>query len=258
MPGRRIAPLLLIALAPLAACTTDMREILSDDAARNRAIETLVGDQASRGEVVGRLLSNPADRKDLFQAVLADDEVASAWTRQLMQNDRGMALLAGQIAADREGTRTFMTMLMSTGALGEVLTQEQAEVLGLGDAFAYGNLRRTMVDLKRLGQRVEDSVRQSDGTYPVCVRYDDVADCLASHLPADALGNLRLTDAWGRPFRYHSDDQGKSYTLVSYATDGVYDQMGRAGPTSSYDADIVYSDGDFVQWLGRIRKDAIK
>ena len=55
---------------------------------------------------------------------------------------------------------------------------------------------------------------------------------------------------------YYPD--GASYALISYSTDGQYDQLGRAGPTSSYDCDIVFSNGDFVQWPGRIRKERIR
>jgi hypothetical protein len=249
---------LIVPALLLGACATDMPEILSDAGARSRAIETLVGDASMRGEVMDRLLSDAPDRSALFQRILEDDEAAGTLIGELMQTERGKSLIAGQVAADGETTRSFMTMLMSTGALGEILTQDQAELLDLGEAFALGNQMRTMIDLKRLGERVDDWARRNDGSYPACGQYDDVTGCLASRLPAGALTELRLTDAWGRPFRYHSDDAGRSYLLISYATDGVYDRLGRVGPTSSHDADIVYSDGDFVQWPGRIRKDAIR
>ena len=42
-------------------------------------------------------------------------------------------------------------MLMLTGVMGESMTQKQAEALELGQPFAYGNQRRTMSDLRQVG-----------------------------------------------------------------------------------------------------------
>jgi len=241
----------------MAACATDMQTLLSKDKARAQAIETLVGDASARGEVVDRLLKRPDERTALFDKIVESDEVAGSLIQHLMDSDRGKALVANQIASDSDLTRKFMGMIMLTGAVGEIMTQEQAERLELGEVFAHGNQMRTMADLKRLGGVVEGWAREKKGSYPVCREYDNVTGCLASRLPNGALADVRLNDAWGRPFQYHGDDDGGSYVLISYATDGEHDGLGKAGPTSSHDADIVFSNGDFVQWPGRIRKEKI-
>ena len=111
---------------------------------------------------------------------------------------------------------------------------------------------------KRLGDVIDGWAVQNDGSYPVCDDYQDVTACLASRLPADSLAELHLNDAWGTPIQYHGDADGKTYVLISYATDGRHDGMGLAGPTASYDADIVFSNGEFVQWPGHIRREAIR
>jgi hypothetical protein len=152
----------------------------------------------------------------------------------------------------------FIGMLMLTGGVGETISQEQADCLELGDALAHGNQRRTMVDLKRLGRVVDDWARENAGSYPVCNRFEAVTGCLASSLPSGALADLRLIDAWGRPILYHTNEGGTTYALISYATDGEYDRLGKAGPTSSHNADIVFADGDFVQWPGHILKESIR
>ncbi len=250
--------MLLLPALLLAACATDMQALLSEDEARGQAIETLVNDPSMRGEVIVRLLSTPAGQGAVFQEILKNEEIVGTLVGQMMQNDRGKALVASQIASDMEMARTFMRMLMLTGVVGEIMTQEQAELLDLGEAFAHGNQMRTMADLKRLGGVVDGWAGHNEGFYPVCNNYEDVARCLASRLPGNSLADLRLNDAWGRPFQYHSDAGGATYALISYSTDGQYDQLGRAGPTSSYDCDIVFSNGDFVQWPGRIRKERIR
>ena len=258
-PKRLRAVLILSALVPLAACGTDMQALLSkDQAARGQAIETLVGDPSMRGEVVDHLLRQPDRRTAVFDKIVESDEIAGSLIQQITSSDHGKALVANQIASDAETTRTFMGMMMLTGAVGEIMTQEQAERLELGEAFAHGNQMRTMADLKRLGGVLDGWARENKGSYPACDDYEVVTGCLASRLPKSALTDLRLNDAWGRPFQYHGDDDGSTYVLMSYSTDGRYDGLGKAGPTSSYDADIVFSNGDFVQWPGRIRKETIR
>jgi len=258
MNPKRLHPVVILPALLMAACTTDMQALLSKDEARSQAIEALVSDASMRGEVVDRLLKQPAQRTALFDKIVENDEIAGSLIQQMMHSDRGKALVANQIASDIELTRTFMGMMMLTGAVGEIMTQEQAERLDLGEVFAHGNQMRTMADLKRLGEVVDGWAREKKGSYPVCKGYENVTGCLRSRLPGDALADLRLNDAWGRPFQYHGDDDGTTYVLVSYATDGQHDGLGMAGPTSSYDADIVFSNGDFVQWPGRIRKEKIR
>ena len=255
---RALASMTILAAAGLTACASDLDKVLSEETSRRLAIEVLVGDPAKRSDVIERLLSTPDDRTALFQQALGNEQSAAALIEQMMQDERFQAQMANVIAANQEMTRDFLRKLMLTGAVGAHLTQPQAERLGLGEAFAHGNQVRTMTDLKRLGVVVDRWARSHDGAYPVCDRYDIASGCLASLLPRDVLADLHLSDAWGRPFHYQTDSAGKTYALISYATDGEYDMLGRAGPTSSYDSDIVYADGDFVQWPGRILKDSIQ
>lgn len=256
MDTKKFHLLLILPALLLAACATDMQSLLSEDDTRAQAIETLLSEPSARGEVVDRLLSSPDGRVALFRKIEDSEEVAGALVGQLLDSERGKAMTATRIASDSETTRTIIGMLMLAGGAGEILSREQAECLELGDALSHGNQVRTMTDLKQLGRVVEEW-RKKAGTYPVCDGFDAVTDCLASSLPGDALADLRLDDAWGRPFLYHSDDEGASYLLISYATDGEYDGLGKAGPTSSYNADIVFADGDFVQWPGHILKENI-
>jgi hypothetical protein len=256
--NKRLFPLLMLPALLLAACAGDVLGLLSDEGNRARVIDALAGDPSMRAEVVDRLLSRPDDRTAMFERLLASDDSLGAFIEQMVASERGQAVAATRIAAEKETARTFIGMMALTGGVGEVLDQQQAECLGLGDALAHGNQKRTMVDLKRLGEVVEAWARDNDGAYPVCEGFRAAADCLASSLPTGALAEIRLNDAWGRPILYHSDDAGTTYALISYATDGQHDGLGKAGPTSSYNADIVFADGDFAQWPGQIVKDTIQ
>ena len=250
--------LLILAAALLVACSSDPGKYVADEERRAGVIDALVADPSMRQELIERLMSSPAEQSALFAAILKDENVSGRLVQQMIADDRGKALVASRVAADATVARTFMRMLMLTGAIGELMTQQQAELLGLGDVLAHGNQKRTMTDLKRLAGIVDGWAVNQAGRFPVCTGYEDVGECLTRRLPAGSMGDLRLKDAWGRPFQYHSDPEGTRYALISYATDGHYDQLGRAGPTDSHDCDIVFSNGKFIQWPGRIHRNSIR
>lgn len=258
MQSRRLVPLILLLAPLLTACSTDMRSVLAEDDSRARAIDTLVADPSMRVEVIERLLDSPDSLDALSKRIAQSDQAAGAVVDGITATDRGKAVTVSRITADVAKTRTFLSMMMATGAVGTMIGQDQASCLGLAEPFAHGNQRRTMTDLKRLGRVVDSWADEHGGVFPRCDGFEDVHGCLSSNLPAEALADLRLDDAWGRPFQYQSDSNGGSYVLVSYATDGRHDGLGRVGPTSSVDADIVYSDGKFVQWPGHIRTEEIR
>ena len=258
MDTKRFHLLLILPALLLAACATDLQTLLSEDGARAQAIETLLDDPSARDEVVDHLLSRPDARTALFGKIVESEEFTGALVEQVMRSEHAKAVAASRIASDGEGARMFIGMMMLTGVVGESMSQKQADCLELGDALAHGNQMRTMGDLKRLGQIIDEWALENQGSYPDCDGFEAATGCLASSLPDGALADLSVSDAWGRPFLYHSDDDGATYVLISYATDGEFDGLGRAGPTSSYNADIVFADGDFVQWPGHILKENIR
>jgi hypothetical protein len=250
--------LALVLAAALAGCAKDPLRNLSDEAARKQAIETLLGNQEARADLVARLVGAPADRAVVLERLLADDSAKADLAAKLVADDRGKAIVVGAVVADDKQAKTFIRMLMTTGAMGASLTQRQADALGQGEAYAYGNRRRSMFDLKHLGTVVDEWARNHEGRYPKCASFDDVAGCLTKSLPKDTLASLRAIDAWGAPYQYRTNQEGTEYVLVSYATDGMYDGLGKVGPTDGLDCDIVFSNGQFVQWPGSFRPEDVK
>jgi hypothetical protein len=240
-------------------CAKDPVSQLSDAVVRKSILDALVADPAMRQEVVERIVGAAGDRAPILDRLLKDDAATGEIVQRILADDRGKALVASKVAADDAGAKTFIRMLMLTGVMGASVTQKQADAFGMGEAFAQGNRRRTMTDLKRIGRAIDGWAKEHEGRYPVCggdlaeVRY-----CLARSLPAASLDGLRLSDAWGAPLQYKSDREGTEYVLLSYATDGQWDGMGKIGPTDAYDCDIVFSNGDFIQWPGALRKTDIK
>jgi len=254
---RRIVLVLLAAAALALPACTKPASYVAEDAKRKEVIEALISNTSYRQEVIDRLVGPPIDRVAVIDRILKDEGAAGDLVGRILHDDRGRALVASKVAADT-GAKTFIRMLMLTGVMGDSMTQKQADALGLGEPFAFGNERRTMFDLKEIGRRIEQVARQKEGHYPVCADFGDLKTCLEKKLPAGTLDSVRLIDSWGHPFQYHTDAEGRQYVLVSYATDGQYDGLGKVGPTQSFDCDIVFSNGDFVQWPGWIRKNDIK
>ena len=261
MTRRQLALGALIATAlVLPACFNKPATLVADGAKRKEIIEALVANPAMRAEVIDRLIGPPGDRAAVIDRILKDESAAGDLAARIMAQDRGKAIVASKVAAD-PAAKTFIRMLMLTGVMGESMTQQQASALGLGEPFAFGNQNKTMRDLKKVGAVIDayaKAHRQEEGLrYPVCFAFNNLDKCLADKLPPGSLKDYRLSDAWGTPFQYHTDKEGKEYILVSYASDGQYDDLGKVGPTESPNCDIVFSNGDFVQWPGWIRKNDI-
>ncbi len=256
MPRRLVLSILIAVALLLPSCFKKPAELMTDAAKRKEIIEAVVSNPTARSEVIDRLIGPPPDRAVVIERILKDDGAAGALVQKILENDHGRALIASKVATDA-GAKTFIRMLMLTGVMGESMTQKQANAMGLGEPFAWGNDRRTMEDLRKIGLKIDAYAKQQEGHYPICSDFADLRSCLIKKMPAGALEAMRAIDAWGHPILYHTDPEGAQYVLVSYATDGLYDGLGKIGPTESYDCDIVFSNGDFVQWPGWIRKSDI-
>jgi hypothetical protein len=249
---------LIPAAAALSGCAKDPVAQLGDPAVRQRVMDTLAADADARRDLIDRLVGAPGPRAEVLDRVLKDEAVAGDLVQRIMAGDRGKALVVSKVTADPGGARTFIRMLMLTGVMGTMVTQTQADVIGLGDAYVYGNRKRTMTDLKRVGALIDAWSRDHDGQYPACAELAEIGTCLARKMPPRSLESLPQRDAWGRPFQYRTDRGGTEYMLLSYATDGRWDGLGRVGPTDGFDCDIVFSNGGFIQWPGAIRREDIR
>jgi hypothetical protein len=115
-----------------------------------------------------------------------------------------------------------------------------------------------MIDMRKIAALVEEAAKKQEGRFPVCSDFSGVEACLSRKLPQGALSDLRLRDAWGNPIVYNTDREGTKYALISYASDGVDDGLGQVGPTHAYECDIVFANGDFIQWPGWLRKNEVR
>ena len=124
-------------------------------------------------------------------------------------------------------------------------------VIGILAAIAIPNLltaiqrarqSRTMADIRMISEGVE-AYQNDHSAYPVSS--NGTVAALGSHLEI-YVGKFNDLDGWGEPVLYDSD--GSHYTVISFGWGGSSTLPYVAGPTTTFDADIVFADGNFLQW----------
>ncbi len=114
------------------------------------------------------------------------------------------------------------------------------------NAVNRGRQKRTMADMRTVATAME-AFRVDHDAYPKTDGWSDCAD-LAGQLAPEYLKELPATDGWGFALRCWSD--GQHYRVVSQGKDGQPDQDWSGeieeSPTSSFESDIVFVDGQFL------------
>ncbi len=113
--------------------------------------------------------------------------------------------------------------------------------------------RRAMADLRTIGAAVEayavDNLLFPRGASLQAAQLDGL-------LVPTYVHRIPASDPWHQPFWVDLSESGTSYTAYSGGKNlTVFKSEWRRGPTTSYDADIVFSFGGFVQWPEGIQTD---
>ena len=103
-------------------------------------------------------------------------------------------------------------------------------------AFNRSKRDKTKSRMREIMSALE-AYRESGERYPKTRREIDFHKGL---LPGKLYGG-NVKDAWGTPFRYHSNDE--HYRLISYGKDKLPGQRSN----SEFDADIIFEDGEFLE-----------
>ena len=136
---------------------------------------------------------------------------------------------------------TLIELLVVVVIIGIIAT---VAVPALITALDRGRQKRTMADLHTIGVGIQAYVVDTS-LYPVG---SDIA-VLDPLLSGDYIRRLPRTDGWSRPFIY-TGVAGLGYTIGSAGKDGGLSLalVGNGGATSSLNDDIIFSNGEFVQW----------
>jgi general secretion pathway protein G len=131
-------------------------------------------------------------------------------------------------------------------------------ILGILAAIAIPNLltamqrakqKRTMADVRSVATAVEAYAVDAK-QYPSASSVEALQPLLAPKY----IRTLPVKDGWGHPFRYTCTPEGRcdTYVLSSAGKDGVFEvgegEPYEPGPTTNFDNDIVFSNGQFVRY----------
>jgi type II secretion system protein G len=128
---------------------------------------------------------------------------------------------------------TLIELLIVVAIIGIIAA---IAVPNLLNAIQRGKQKRTMADMRSLGTGM--------GTYEI--DYNQYPSALTGLQP-DYLKNPPTVDGWTTAWTTTFTPQ--EYTIVSLGKNGAADGAGSyGGTTSTFNADIVYSSGSFVQY----------
>lgn len=138
-------------------------------------------------------------------------------------------------------------------------------IIGILAAIAIPNLlnalqrakqKRTMADMRSLATAIE-SYQVDNNAYPTasCPAYFASGTWSGGFLGTSSFTLLQPTyiaappvkDGWGNYMAYFSDASQNDYVIWSLGRDGIQGDV-TCGTTTDFNADIIYSDGNFVQW----------
>lgn len=137
----------------------------------------------------------------------------------------------------------LIIVLSGVGCLGALF------VLGLVAAIVIPNLlngidrgkqRRTMIEIRSISSAIE-AYAVDYGAKPEAENLEQLKAVLVPKF----IANLPQLDGWGKPLNVYSSRD--HYQIISTGKDGQPDNC-PGGATKQSDADICFSDGEFVQW----------
>ncbi|HWS72317.1 MAG TPA: prepilin-type N-terminal cleavage/methylation domain-containing protein [Thermoanaerobaculia bacterium] len=131
-------------------------------------------------------------------------------------------------------------------------------IIGILAAIAIPNLltamqrskqKRTMADIRTIATAWE--ARATDQNSYAAAGYSWPATAvdyptLSSRLAPTYIKTLPQNDGWGNPYGFANDTPGQVYGIRSGGKDGSFTNTQAIGPTTTFDSDIVYSNGSFM------------
>ena len=134
---------------------------------------------------------------------------------------------------------TIIELLIVVAIIGIIAVLANPNLIA---AIQRSRQSRTVADIRMISEGVE-AYQNDHSFYPVVD--NGTVSVLGSNLEI-YIRKFNDLDGWGEPIFYESD--GAHYTVISFGWNGSSNLPYVPGPTDAFDADIVFSDGNFVQW----------
>jgi hypothetical protein len=126
-------------------------------------------------------------------------------------------------------------------------------------AIERSRQKRTMADMRSVAtaweaRNVETGRYNAAGARVPGIDQTIDVNSLATSLAPTYIRTMPILDGWGHPLELYANQPwgnvapAQSYAIISPGRDGRFANTETTGATSSFDCDIVYSNGAFIQY----------
>ncbi len=149
---------------------------------------------------------------------------------------------------------TLIELLIVVAIIGIIVA---IAIPNLLNAIQRAKQRRTMGDMRTIATAIE-SYSVDMNRYPVAAGYawpggltlgtTSLGNACKNYLSPTYLRQVPLVDGWSSYFIYNVSSVGSDYALGSPGKDGSFASAVTGGPTTDFNSDIIYVDGQFIQY----------
>lgn len=149
---------------------------------------------------------------------------------------------------------TLIELLIVVAIIGIIVA---IAIPNLLNAIQRAKQRRSMGDMRTTATAIE-AYAVDLNRYPPAAAYslpteivpDTTLAGISEYLSPTYIKQVPLADGWNSWFLANVDSSGSLYSLGSAGRDGKYTAKTGSllGPTTDFNADIVYVNGSFIQW----------
>ncbi len=138
---------------------------------------------------------------------------------------------------------TLIELLIVVAIIGIIAA---IAIPNLLNAINRGRQKRSMADMRTIA----DAVEQYQVDYNAYPKVSSATvDVLIPYLTPTYVKKLPVNDGWNTKFAWIGDTSGLDYTIICYGKNRSSDGIDLTKPrTTSFNADIYFSNGSFVQW----------